>query len=237
MCVSPDGKYVVFWPANRPATIYRLSDKRLLKVGLPEDFVVPPFYFWNPSGTRFAFQAVRSSLVAKHQSGPYIVVVKISGDRCETQLLPIRMFGYNSFGVGWIDDHTIVFRVMHRQDDLILDATADKKERFVMYQWDISDSHANPRILLVLSTEYPSGGSVDWLTDGGTAYPVDRMGKNYVIYWPLSRKLWRIRMPENTRGYSTDYHGKVLAAVNQDQTKIFVAFLQEDKAEIVVLTS
>lgn len=226
--VDPSGSRMICYDKGEQPFLLHLSDGAVSRFGLDQWFTIRPFFFWNPAGSRVAFQArytpPREGKFA-YSPGSYIVVAEMKGEQVSLRYLRFEelRLGYNTYGVGWWDNNTILFGVDEmqlKQGEMVLNPPT----QFVLYKVAADGSQNRPQKLWEPDPKVrPMGGPLFWFNDGGMAYPIGREGRDYVVYFPKERKLKHVRFPEATWIYSTTPQGDLLTVVNKERDKVYAA--------------
>ncbi len=229
------GTWVVYCDKRlQPFLLHRPSGQ-ILQPRIDRWFTIRPFFFWNPAGNKVAFQAMYTpprEVKPNHPYGPHILVAEVKDTQVSLRHLHFEELqrGYNTYGVGWLDNDTILFgvdEIQQKQGEIVLNPPT----RFVLYKVASDGSQKRPQKVWEPGSKMrPMGGPLFWLLGGGMAYPIGREGRDYVLYFPKERRLRQLRFPESTWIYSATPHGDLLTVVNRNQNKVYVGSVESGRS-------
>ncbi len=223
----PDGRYIALhkdaktWPA-----VYDVAGKRVLPVPGPSDsFGARPFFFWNPAGERFAFTAHYSPTKSKPQYnwGNHLFVVSVTRSKVtlERRFYQEMQGGYSNFGIGWVDDRTVLFGVYTSATPFL---SPPSPEQFTLYRVAVDNPNQKPQpVWIAKQKPFPGGGEVIWLRGGGMMFP-SATGSEYVLLYPLTGKQQTVKFPEPALYdlWCASPDGQLLTVVNRQMDKLYL---------------
>ena len=232
--LDPTGAWVVYCGRQlQPFLLHRPSGEAL-QVGIDRWFTIRPLFFWNPASNKIAFQATYTpppEMKPHYPYGAHILIAEVKDRQVSLRHLHFEELrrGYNTFGVGWWDNNTILFGVDERQVEphaMVLNPPT----QFVLYRVAADGSQNRPQKLWQADSKVrPMGGPLFWLSGGGMAYPIGREGRDYVVYFPKERRLKQLRFPEATWIYSATPQGDSLTVVNRSQNRVYVGSVESGR--------
>lgn len=225
---DPTGAWVVYCDKRlQPFLLHRPSGE-VLQLGIDRWFTIRPFFFWNPAGNKVAFQATYTpprEIKPNHPLGSHILIAEVRDGQVSLRHLHFEELqrGYNAFGVGWLDNDTILFgvdKIQLREGEIILNPPT----QFVLHRAAADGSQKRPQEVWKPDPKArPISGPLFWLLGGGMAYPIGREGKDYVVYFPKEKRLRQLRFPEATWIHSATPQGDLVSAVNRGRDKVYMA--------------
>lgn len=231
---DPTGAWVVYCDKQlQPFLLHRASGE-VRQLGIERWFTIRPFFFWNPAGNKVAFQATYTpprEIKPSHPYGPHILIVELKNTQVSLRHLHFEELrrGYNTYGVGWLDNDTILFgvdEIQQKQGEIVLNPLT----QFVLYKAAADGSQKRPQKVWEPDSKMrPVGGPLFWLLGRGMAYPIGREGRDYVLYFPQERRLRQLRFPEATWIHSATPHGDLLTVVNRSQSKVYVGSVESGR--------
>ncbi len=231
---DPAGDWVVYCGRRLQPVLLHRSSAQALRLNIDPWFTIRPFFFWNPAGNKIAFQATYTpprETKPKYPIGAHILIAEVKDRQVSLRHLHFEELrrGYNTFGVGWWDNDTILFGVDERQVEphtMVLNPPT----QFVLYRVAADGAQNRPQKLWQPDSKMrPVGGPLFWLSGGGMAYPIGREGRDYVVYFPKERRLKQLRFPEATWIYSATPQGDLLTVVNRSADRVYVGSVESGR--------
>lgn len=226
--VDPTGNHMVTQERGKPCEVLlmNLQGEIQQRIAVPNGFRVRPFFFWNGSGSRFAFQAsyaAPSQSNSAPQPGMHVFVVHLKSKSADVtdHWYPQMRGGYSAHGIGWLDDDTIVFGVTERPV-IPGEFNPNPAPRFVLYQSAVNKT--GQRAVKVWQAEtklIPMAGVLFWLRRGGVVYPFGRERRDFAVYHPSRKVLRQVRFPEVVWNFSATFAGDIVCAVNRARNIVY----------------